>query len=99
MAGFVAAVNTSVTVSDEATELYYINYLYGFFVSAAVHTFLHWALPDRKLDAFVKDGTPAREVQAFYEARWDGTVFQHGGEHGVVTSQVQRVKGAEGAGV
>ncbi|KAL4911463.1 hypothetical protein BDW74DRAFT_184788 [Aspergillus multicolor] len=74
MPGFVAAVNTSIHVSDQATELYYINYLYGFLVSAAVHTFLHWAVPDKKLDGFVNGGMSAREVQALYHERWDGQV-------------------------
>ncbi|KAL4874958.1 permease for cytosine/purines, uracil, thiamine, allantoin-domain-containing protein [Aspergillus karnatakaensis] len=67
MPGFVAAVNTSITVSDGATELYYLNYLYGFLSSAAVHTFLHWAVPDKRLDAFVKDGMSARDLQRIYE--------------------------------
>jgi NCS1 family nucleobase:cation symporter-1 len=93
MPGFVAAVNASITVSDEATELYYINYLYGFLVSAAVHTFLHWAVPDRKFDAFVKDGTPAREIQALYNGHLDVIVGQ-GGEQGPV-GEAQRFKGVD----
>ncbi|RDW93374.1 nucleobase cation symporter-1 family protein [Aspergillus mulundensis] len=88
MPGFVAAVNTSIHVSDEATEIYYINYLYGFLVSAAVHAFLHWAVPDSKLDAFVKGDMSAREVQALYQERWE--VF---GQQGRVAGEVHVVKG------
>ncbi|KAL4793049.1 permease for cytosine/purines, uracil, thiamine, allantoin-domain-containing protein [Aspergillus venezuelensis] len=91
MPGFVAAVNTSIHVSDQATELYYINYLYGFLVSAAVHTFLHWAIPDRKLDSFVKGATPAKEIQALYDSRWGVLV----GQEGAVEGEVQVVKGVD----
>ncbi|KAL4935176.1 hypothetical protein BDV06DRAFT_234578 [Aspergillus oleicola] len=90
MPGFVAAVNTSISVSDEATELYYINYLYGFLVSAAVHTFLHWVIPDRKLDSFVKDATPAKEIQALYNSRWEVAAGQD-----AVEGEVQVVKGVD----
>ncbi|KAL3437841.1 permease for cytosine/purines, uracil, thiamine, allantoin-domain-containing protein [Aspergillus tetrazonus] len=91
MPGFVAAVNTSITVSDAATELYYINYLYGFLVSAAVHAFLHWLIPDWKLHAFVTDNTPASEIQELSNARWD--IFDgHPGEQ--VEEEVYSAKGA-----
>jgi NCS1 family nucleobase:cation symporter-1 len=63
MPGFVAAINTSITVSDAATELYYINYPYGFLVSAAVHAFLYWLIPNWKLHAFVTGDAPASEIQ------------------------------------
>ncbi|KAJ4248733.1 hypothetical protein NW762_012571 [Fusarium torreyae] len=71
--GFIAAVNPSVHISDGAIELYYLNYLFGFLVSALVYYVLHLAVPDKGFDAFVKDGTPAKEVQRVYDERWDMT--------------------------
>ncbi|GFF90199.1 allantoin permease [Aspergillus lentulus] len=68
--GFVAAVDTSVVISDGATKLYYLNYLYGFMASAVAYVLLHRVLPDRKFHAFVQDGTSARETQGFYNGRW-----------------------------
>ena len=32
---------------------------------------LHLVVPDKAFDAFVKDGTPAKEVQQVYDERWD----------------------------
>lgn len=66
-----AAVNTSVVISDGATELFYLNYLYGFLASAVAYALLHRIFPDRKLDAFVQNGASARETQRFYNRRWD----------------------------
>lgn len=68
--GFVAAVNTSVTVTDGATEFYYLNYLYGFLVSALVYSLLHFVFPDQKLDAFVRESPSAKELQQTYDDRW-----------------------------
>jgi NCS1 family nucleobase:cation symporter-1 len=66
----VAAVDTSVVISDGATKLYYLNYLYGFVASAVAYSLLHCVLPDRKFHAFIQDGTSARETQGFYNGRW-----------------------------
>ncbi|KAF5667675.1 hypothetical protein FCIRC_9833 [Fusarium circinatum] len=73
MPGFIAAVNLNAKVSDGAKNLYQLNYLFGFIVSAAVYYGLHIAVPDKKFDAFIKDGTTAKEVQAVYDERWDMT--------------------------
>ncbi|KAF5611922.1 uncharacterized protein FSUBG_1949 [Fusarium subglutinans] len=73
MPGFIAAVNLNAKVSDGAKNLYQLNYLFGFIVSAAVYYGLHIVVPDKKLDAFIKDGTTAKEVQAVYDERWDMT--------------------------
>lgn len=74
--GFIAAVNPAVAISDRAVELYYTNYLYGFLSSAVVYYLLHWAVPDRKFDTFVKDYPSARELQQLYNDRWDVSVTQ-----------------------
>ncbi|KAI1012484.1 hypothetical protein LB504_008472 [Fusarium proliferatum] len=73
MPGFIAAVNLNAKVSDGAKNLYQLNYLFGFIVSAAVYYGLHTVFPDKKFDAFIKDGTTAKEVQAVYDERWDMT--------------------------
>jgi NCS1 family nucleobase:cation symporter-1 len=72
----VAALNTSIIVSDGAVELYYMNYLYGFLSSAFVYFLLHWVVIDKKLDAFVKSGFSARELQQLYDDRWQLTMGQ-----------------------
>ncbi|PTD13373.1 Uracil permease, partial [Fusarium culmorum] len=71
MPGFIAAVNTSVHVSDGAIELYRLNYLFGFVVSAAVYYVLHLVVPEEKLDNFVKDGVSAKDTQQMYHDRWN----------------------------
>ncbi|KAI1053614.1 hypothetical protein LB506_012477 [Fusarium annulatum] len=73
MPGFIAAVNPNAKVSDGAKNLYQLNYLFGFIVSAAVYYGLHMVVTDKKFDAFIKDGTTAKEVQAVYDERWDMT--------------------------
>lgn len=50
-----------------------MNYLYGFLSSALVYSLLHWALPDKKFDAFIKDGASAGEL---YHGRWELTVAE-----------------------
>lgn len=74
--GFISAVNPSMTVSDAATELYYMNYLYGFLASAAVYSVLHWVLPDKKFNEFVQGGESAKEIQRLYNGKWDVTIAQ-----------------------
>ena len=71
MPGFIAAVNTSVSVSDGAVELYDLNYVYGFFASGLVFVLLHKVFPSADVDAFVNG--PATPEQIMYEARerWD----------------------------
>lgn len=69
--GFAAAVNTSLKVSDGATELYYMNYLYGYISSVVVYYVLHLIFPARALDAFVRDSTTAKQLQRQYNEQWD----------------------------
>ncbi|KAH6114452.1 hypothetical protein HBI69_127770 [Parastagonospora nodorum] len=74
--GFIAALNLSIIASDGAVELYYMNYLYGFLSSALVYLLLHWAVPDKKLDNFVKSSLSAHELQRLYDGRWQVTMGQ-----------------------
>jgi NCS1 family nucleobase:cation symporter-1 len=60
-----------VTVTDGATELYYLNYLYGYVSSVVLYTSLHWIFPSRNLDSFVAEPTRARDLQKYYTERWD----------------------------
>lgn len=72
--GFVAAVNTSVTVSDGAIELYYLNYLFGFLTSGLLFILVHWAFPDEKTASFVSESPSAKELQQLYGQRWNVTL-------------------------
>ncbi|KAK2053059.1 NCS1 nucleoside transporter family protein [Colletotrichum caudatum] len=76
MPGFVAAVDTSVTVSEGATELYYMSYMYGLFSSGLVYALLHKVFPAKALDAFVKDSPSARELQHLHRGKWDVTLAE-----------------------
>lgn len=76
MPGFVAAVDTSVTVSDGATELYYMSYVYGLLSSGLVYTALHKFFPASALDAFVRDSPSARDLQQFHLGKWDVTLAE-----------------------
>ncbi|RBR09510.1 uncharacterized protein FIESC28_09841 [Fusarium coffeatum] len=71
MPGFIAAVNPSVQISDGAIELYRLNYLFGFMISAVVYYVLHLVVPERKLDEFLKDGISAQETQQKYHESWN----------------------------
>nr|XP_036579909.1 ncs1 nucleoside transporter family protein [Colletotrichum truncatum]KAF6787665.1 ncs1 nucleoside transporter family protein [Colletotrichum truncatum] len=76
MPGFVAAVDTSFTVTDGATELYYMSYMYGLLSSCVVYAALHRVFPARNLDSFVKNAPSARELQEFHLGRWDITLAE-----------------------
>ncbi|KAI5456583.1 permease for cytosine/purines, uracil, thiamine, allantoin-domain-containing protein [Mariannaea sp. PMI_226] len=69
--GFIAAINTSVKVPAGATELYYLNYLYGFLSSGLVYWLLHLVVPDQRLDGFVRESPSAKVLQEEYQERWD----------------------------
>ncbi|EHK44883.1 hypothetical protein TRIATDRAFT_139428 [Trichoderma atroviride IMI 206040] len=76
--GFIAAVNLSVSLPAGMTELYFLNYLYGFVSSAVVYGLLHWIFPAREVDDFVKNAPSAREVQQHYTDRWEVDLSQAG---------------------
>ncbi|KAK7417789.1 hypothetical protein QQZ08_011485 [Neonectria magnoliae] len=74
--GFIAAVDKSVSVTDGATELYFLNYIYGFLSSAFVYSLLHRVFPDAKSDAFVRDSPSAKALQEHYQTRWEVTLAE-----------------------
>ncbi|KAI8270405.1 ncs1 nucleoside transporter family protein [Colletotrichum sp. SAR11_239] len=76
MPGFVAAVDTSVTVSPGATELYYMSYVYGLLSSGLVYAVLHRVFPAKALDSFVRTAPSARELQEFHLGKWDVTLAE-----------------------
>ncbi|KAK1953629.1 thiamine transporter [Colletotrichum sublineola] len=76
MPGFVAAVDTSVTVSEGAIELYYMSYMYGLLSSGVVYALLHKVFPANALDSFVKNSPSARELQHLHQAKWDVTLAE-----------------------
>ncbi|KAF3002141.1 hypothetical protein E8E14_002811 [Neopestalotiopsis sp. 37M] len=69
--GFIASINTSISVPDGAIELYYLNYLYGFLSSALCFALLHWIFPDAYVDAFVKGPETAKEIMYQHHLVWD----------------------------
>ncbi|KAJ5887707.1 Allantoin permease [Penicillium taxi] len=69
--GFVAYVNTNVTVPIGLTHLYYICFLSGFVISSAVYIALHFAFPDRSIQDFIKTSPSAETLMKNYRAQWD----------------------------
>ncbi|OIW25708.1 NCS1 nucleoside transporter family protein [Coniochaeta ligniaria NRRL 30616] len=76
--GFIAAVNTSATVSAGATEIYYMSYLYGFCASGIVFVLLHRVFPAPSLDAFVRNGMSAAGTRMLYREKWDDVGYEDG---------------------
>ncbi|KAI0145283.1 permease for cytosine/purines, uracil, thiamine, allantoin-domain-containing protein [Xylariaceae sp. FL1272] len=74
--GFIAAVNTSVSVSDGATNLYQLSYFYGFLASGIIFILLHKIFPARKLDAFVNDGVSPEQTRFLYQEKWDSVGYE-----------------------
>jgi NCS1 family nucleobase:cation symporter-1 len=95
MPGFIAAVNPSVHISNGAINLYQLNYLFGFVVSALVYYGLHKFVPDERFNAFIKGGDTAKDVQHLYDERWDMTYADTEGEPGSESHSIQRNKGPE----
>ncbi|KAK0662846.1 Allantoin permease [Lasiodiplodia hormozganensis] len=71
MPGFIAAVNPSTSVSDGATELYYLCYIFGFLASGFAYAVLHWVFPSGPLSEFVAQSTSSLELRRMYQDRWD----------------------------
>lgn len=92
MPGFIAAVDTSVSVSPGAIELYYMSYIYGLLSSGLVYAVLHRVFPAKALNSFVRAAPSARELQEFHLGKWDvalaetpnvvDVVSGHGGKTG-----------------
>ncbi|TPX15443.1 uncharacterized protein E0L32_004423 [Thyridium curvatum] len=75
--GFIAAVDLTVTMPYGVTELYYLNYLYGFLSSGAVYALLHIVFPDARLKNFVETSGTPDQLRALYEERWDIVLAEH----------------------
>lgn len=75
--GFIAAVDLTVTMPYGVTELYYLNYLYGFLSSGAVYALLHMVFPDARLKNFVETSGTPDQLRALYEERWDIVLAEH----------------------
>ncbi len=72
MPGFVAAVDSSITVPIGLTHLYYICFLVGFAISASVFCLLHLIFPAKDVVHFVASNPSAKFLMAEYQDRWDG---------------------------
>ncbi|OHW89806.1 NCS1 nucleoside transporter family protein [Colletotrichum incanum] len=90
MPGFIAAVDTSVTVSEGATELYHMSYLYGLFSSGLVYALLHKVFLARALDAFVRDAPSPRELQEMQKRKWDVALAETPDIIGVLSGQGEK---------
>lgn len=69
--GFVAHVNENIQVPIGLTHLYYICFLTGLCISAAVYVALHFAFPVQSINQFVQSAPPARVLMREYRERWD----------------------------
>jgi NCS1 family nucleobase:cation symporter-1 len=72
MPGFISAVSPSITVPLGFTHLYYICFLSGFTISAAVYSSLHTLFPARAVQAFVKHAPEPKVLMRMYQQKWDG---------------------------
>jgi nucleobase:cation symporter-1, NCS1 family len=97
--GFIAAVNTSVTVSEGATELYYLSYLYGFFASAAVYICLHKVFPVPAVDSFVRSSVSPEQLMVMYRDKWEDVHYESSQVmEGQLEKQPERIKVGEVGG-
>lgn len=71
MPGFISAVNPSVQVPIGATRLYYICFLNGLAITAAVFVGLNYAFPPRAVRAYVDGPGTAKEAIKEFRDRWD----------------------------
>ena len=69
--GFVSQVNPSIKVPIGLTHLYYICFLTGLAISAAVYVTLHYLFPVKSVRQFVESAPPARVLMREYRERWD----------------------------
>jgi nucleobase:cation symporter-1, NCS1 family len=64
-------VNPNVPVPIGLTRLYYICFLTGISISAAVFLALHYAIPDKLLQDFVNSAPPAQQLMAEYRESYE----------------------------
>ncbi|KIY48482.1 allantoin permease [Fistulina hepatica ATCC 64428] len=69
--GFVAAVNTSVVVSDGWMHVYYICFLSGFAISAFVFVLLHTVFPANRVKEYVRTAPAPHVLQEEFREKWD----------------------------
>lgn len=69
--GFVASVNTNVMVPVGLTHLYYICFLSGFVISAAIYCILHYVFPVPEVQKFVSSAGPVKVLVREYREEWD----------------------------
>ncbi|KAH7310666.1 NCS1 nucleoside transporter family protein [Stachybotrys elegans] len=72
--GFVAAIDVTISMPDGATELYYLNYLFGFVTSGVLYYLLHLIFPDAKVHEFVQTAANPKELQRSYREIWEAAV-------------------------
>ncbi|SPO07077.1 related to uracil permease [Cephalotrichum gorgonifer] len=94
--GFIAAVNTSVKVSDAATELYYCNYLFGFLASGVVYWVLHLVFPAAEVDDFVRKSPSARTLQQSCRDDWEAIAETSVSDNGSKAPEIAEVVGVGG---
>lgn len=73
MPGFLASVDTSISVPTALIHLYYICFLVGFCLSATVFCLLYYIFPPSEVMDFI-DSNSAKSLMADYQDRWDGEV-------------------------
>ncbi|EYE96758.1 nucleobase cation symporter-1 family protein [Aspergillus ruber CBS 135680] len=86
--GFIASVNTSFTVPVGLTHLYYICFLTGFTISAAVYCILHYVFPVSEAQRFVDSAGPVKVLIRAYREEWDGGAEEVEGVVGVRDGKV-----------
>lgn len=69
--GFVAYVSPGINVPIGLTRLYYICFLSGLAISAAVYCVLHLLFPAGAVQDFVETAPPAASLMREYRERWD----------------------------
>ncbi|KAJ5166291.1 Allantoin permease [Penicillium canariense] len=69
--GFAAYVKPSVVVPTGLTHIYYICFLSGLAISAAVYCSLHYLFPVLAVRDFVQTSPPAEVLMREYRERWD----------------------------
>lgn len=74
MPGFVASVQPSLSVPIGFTHLYYICFLSGFTISAAVYCTLHYVFPSKAVQEWVKGSLSSAVLIGEYRDQWDGEV-------------------------
>ncbi|KAI1879077.1 hypothetical protein JX265_003254 [Neoarthrinium moseri] len=95
--GFIAAVETSITVPDSVAEFYSLNYVYSFISSATCYTLLHRIFPANDVDAFVTGTPDANETIYQHHMRWDTASESSAAAQHFVPRDAESMKQSRGA--